>query len=150
MFAILTRLRVAAAAILLVLVVLSLVFVVPIIAVADGRTEHHGLVMEMLPMPFYLWAIWTARRAILMIGSDDVLSSVMSRMLSRIGIALVVGGLMRVFGVPLVLHFTSGSRAIGYYASAAFTVGAIGLTLIIVARLVSEAEATRAKLNEFV
>ena len=87
MFAILTRPKVAAATILLVLVALSLVFVVPIIAVVGGRTEHHGLVMEMLPMPFYLWAIWTARRAILMIGSGNALSSVMSRMLARIGIA---------------------------------------------------------------
>ena len=150
MFVILTRPKVAAAAILLVLIILSLVFLIPIIAFSAGRAEHAWLVTEMLPMPFYLWAIWTARRAVLLIDKGDALSSVMSRMLARIGIALFVGGLMRVFGVSLVLHFISGSRTIGYYDPAAITVGVIGLTLVIVARLVAEAEATRAELDEFV
>ena len=149
MFAILTRPKVAAAAIMFVLIILSLVFIVPIMAVAGGRNEHIGLVIEMLPMPFYLWAIWTARRAVLLIGKGGALSSVMSRMLARIGIALFAGGLMRVFGVTLALRFVGSSRSYGYYDPAAITVGVIGLTLVIVARLVAEAEAIRAELDEF-
>lgn len=149
MFAILTRPKVAAAAILLVLIILSLVFVGPIIVVAGGRTEHVGLMVEMLPMPFYLWAIWTARRAILLIGEGDALKSIVSRMLSRIGIALFAAGLVRVFGVAMAFRLLNGSGTIAYYDPAAMTVGVVGLTLIIVARLVAEAEAARAELDEF-
>lgn len=149
MFAILTRPKVAAAAILLVLIILSLVFVGPIIVVAGGRAEHVGLMVEMLPMPFYLWAIWTARRAILLIGEGDALKSIVSRMLSRIGIALFAAGLVRVFGVAMAFRLLNGSGTIAYYDPAAMTVGVVGLTLIIVARLVAEAEAARAELDEF-
>lgn len=149
MFALLIRPKVAAAAILVVLVILCLVFLVPIMAVAGGRTEHVDLIVEMLPLPFYIWAIWTARRAILLIGSGGALKSVVSRMLARIGIALFAGGLVRVFGVPLAFRLINGSGSIGVYDPAAITVGVVGLTLIIVARLVAEAEALRAELDEF-
>lgn len=149
MFDNLIRPRAAAAAILMVLLILCLVFLVPLVAVVSGRTEHVGLLLEMLPLPFYIWAIWAARRAIMLIGSGAALKAVLSRMLARIGLALFIGGLMRVFGVPLAFRVISGSQTIGYYDPAAITVGVVGLTLVIVARLVAEAEAMRAELDEF-
>lgn len=149
MFAFLIRPKVAATAVLMVLVILCLVFLMPIIAVAGGRTEQVGLLVEMLPLPFYIWAIWTARRAILLIGSGSALKSVMSRLLTQVGIALFAGGLVRVFGVAFAYLLINGSRTIGFYDPAAITVGVVGLTLIIVARLVAEAEAMRSELDEF-
>ena len=149
MIAFFTRPKLAAAAILLVLVILSLIFLVPLLAVIGGRSEHLPMLVDMLPLPLYIWAIWAARRAILLIGSGAALKSVLSRMLTRIGIALFAGGLVRVFGVPLAYHLLNGSRTIGFYDPAAITVGVVGLTLVIVARLVAEAEAMRAELDEF-
>ena len=150
MFAILTRPKVAAAAILLVFVLLLFAFAIGIWAVARGGDGTILLLMTFLPIPFYLWAIWSARRAVLLIGSGGAFRTILSSMLARIGWALLAGGLVRTFVVPWGIRLQFGFGSYGAFDPAAITVGVIGLTLVIVARLVAEAEATRAELDEFV
>ena len=151
MFAILTRPKVAAAAILIVFLLLLFAFAIGMWAVSFGDREGLNLLlMNFLPIPFYLWAIWCARRAILLIGSGGAFRTVLSSMLQRIGWALLAGGLVRTFAVPWGLHLVRGIGSYATFDPAAITVGVIGLTLIIVARLVADAEAIRAELDEFV
>ncbi|MCY7281036.1 MAG: hypothetical protein LH610_09120, partial [Sphingomonas bacterium] len=73
MLAYLVRPKVAAAAVLLVFLLLLAAFAVGVWAVAAGGTGLYLLLMTFLPLPFYLWAIWTARRAILLIGAGGAL-----------------------------------------------------------------------------
>ena len=149
MFAILTRPKVAAAAILIVFLLLLFAFAIGIWAVSGGGDGINLLLMTFLPIPFYLWAIWSARPAILLIGSGGAFRIVLSSMLQRIGWALLAGGLVRTFAVPWGLRLVRGLGSYATFDPAAITVGVIGLTLIIVARLVAEAEAIRAELDEF-
>lgn len=149
MLSILTRPRVAAAAILLVFSLLLFAFAVSALALLRAPDAMALLMMTFLPVPFYLWAIWTARRAVLLIGSGGALRDVLSAMLGRIGVALLAGGLVRVFVVPWMTSVYLGAGAYAAFDPAAITVGVVGLTLVIVARLVAEAEAMRAELDEF-
>ena len=150
MFAILTRPKVAAAAIMLVFLTLFAAFAIILAALwRGGGHATEALLMAFLPIPFYLWAIWTARRAILLIGSGGALRAIVSTMLQRVGWALFAGGLVRTFAVPWYYRIAHGSGPFAAFDPGAITVGAIGVTLVIVARLVAEAEAMRAELDEF-
>lgn len=149
MFAILTRPKVAAAAIMLVFVLLLAAFAIGIWAVSRGGSGVSLLLMTFLPIPFYLWAIWTARRAILLIGHGGPIYDVLSSMLARIGAALLIGGLVRVFVVSWGIRLVRGGGPYGAFDPAAITVGVVGITLMIVARLVADAGAMRAELDEF-
>lgn len=150
MLAFLTRPRVAAAAVLLVFLSLLSAFAIILAALLRGGGHMtETLLMTFLPIPFYLWAIWIARRAILLIGSGGALRTIVSTMLQRIGWALLAGGLVRTFAVPWGYRIVNGSGPVAAFDAAAITIGAIGVTLVIVARLVAEAEAARAELDEF-
>lgn len=149
MLAYLVRPKVAAAAVLLVFLLLLAAFAVGVWSVAAGGTGLYLLLMTFLPLPFYLWAIWTARRAILLIGAGGALHEVLSPMLTRIGAALLAGGLVRVFVVPWGIRLVMGHGSYAVFDPAAITVGVVGVTLMIVARLVSDAGAMRAELDEF-
>lgn len=150
MFAILTRPKVAAAAILLVFVLLLFAFAIGIWAVSrGGGSGLYVLLMTFLPLPFYLWAIWTARRAILLIAAGGALHDVLSSMLTRIGAALLAGGLVRVFVVTWAIRLITGRGSYAVFDPAAITVGVVGVTLMVVARIVEDAGAIRAELDEF-
>jgi hypothetical protein len=111
--------RLASAGVTLVFVVLALV------TILSGRAIQPALLVALSPLPFYLFAIWSARVAIVRIGKGDALRSLISPMLGRIGWALFLGGLVQVFLVPWLRP---------------------GKTLV--ARLVSDAERDRAELDE--
>lgn len=149
MIDILTRPKVAAAAILMVFLLLLAAFAVGVWAATGGGSGLSLLMMTFLPVPFYLWAIWTARRAILLIGSGGGLHDILSSMLTGIGAALLAGGLVRVLVVPLGIRLVTGHGSYAVFDPAAITVGVVGVTLMIVARLVSEAGVMRAELDEF-
>ena len=149
MFAILTRPRVAAAAIMLVFTLLLAAFAIGIWTVAAGGSGLYLMLATFLPLPFYLWAIWTARSAILLIGAGGNLHSVLASMLNRIGAALFAGGVVRVFIVPWGIRLATGQGSYAVFDPAAITVGVVGVTLMIVARLVADAGEMRAELDEF-
>jgi hypothetical protein len=99
-------------------------------------------------MPFFLAAIWSIRRAVLMVGAGAALRSLLSAMLARVGMALLLGGLAMVVAVPTIIWFTTGNGAVLRYDVAAITVGVVGLGLMILARVIAEAEELQAELDE--
>lgn len=150
MLAYFTRPKIAAAAILVVFILLLAAFAIGVWAVSFGdRDAVTLLLMTFLPIPFYLWAIWSARRAVLLIGSEGALRAILSSMLARIGWALLAGGLVRTFIVPWGIRLAMGFGPYAAFDAAAITVGVVGVTLVIVSRIVAEAEAIRAELDEF-
>ncbi|MEO7813870.1 MAG: hypothetical protein ABIR87_00290 [Sphingomicrobium sp.] len=141
--------RLASAAVSLVLVLLLFAVVVQLGAVVAKPRPDDWLLVEIVPTAFYLWAIWTARRAIVLIGRGGLLHSILSQMLMRVGAALLLGGLSRVFFMPWLTRVLSGAGPYAYYDVSAITVGVVGVTLIIVSRVVADAGAMRAELDEF-
>jgi hypothetical protein len=132
----------------LVFALLMLVLGIEVLALVSGRHPSPWILVYRLPMLFYLWAIWDARRAIASIGKGELFGTVVPRLLTRVGLALFLGGLVNVFGAPLLLWLVSGRGAVAYYDVAAITLGVVGLTLVLVAQLLSQAAAMRQELDE--
>jgi hypothetical protein len=146
----LVRPAIASKAILLVFVLLCMVLAIEVIAVATRTYPHPLLLVDALPVPFFLWAIWSIRRAVVLVGQGAALNVLLSRMLERVGVALLLGGLASVFAVPIVRRLLSEAGSYLRYDAAAITLGVLGVGLMILSRVIADAEALRADLDEFV
>lgn len=144
----LARPTIAAKAILFVFCLLCIVLLVELVAVASGKYPHPMLLFDALPMLFFLSAIWSVRRAVILIGEGAALRGLVSNLLARVGTALLLGGLALVFGVPILAHLLTGGGSFARYDVSAITVGVVGVGLLIVSRVVADAEAMRAELDE--
>jgi hypothetical protein len=142
------RSRVLRNLVTMVFVLLVLVLAIEVAAFVRGRYASPWLLAYRLPMLFYLWAIWDSRRAIASIGKGELFGTAVPRMLGRVGLALFLGGIVNVFGAPLLLWAFTGRGAIAYYDVAAITVGVVGLTLVLVAQLLAQAAAMHQELDE--
>ncbi|MBY0304271.1 MAG: hypothetical protein K2W86_03845 [Sphingomonas sp.] len=143
-----TRPAIASKAILVVFVVLCLVFAIELIGIPRSVGTPLILLYDVIPMPFFLAAIWSVRRAVILIGGGGALELLLSALLWRVGASLFLGGLALVFAAPLLVRLFNGSGSYAHYDSSAITVGVVGLALMIVARVVTEAGAMRAELDE--
>src|SRR3954469_8013514 len=135
------RIRVLRNLVTMVFALLVLVLAIEVTALVSGRHPSPWLLVYRLPMLFYLWAIWDSRRAIASIGRGEMFGTAVPRLLTRVGLALFLGGIVNVFGAPLLLWLVSGRGAIAYYDVAAITLGVVGLTLVLVAQLLAQAAA---------
>ena len=133
----------------LVFALLLFAATVELAAVARGRLTPHYLALR-LPVPFYLWAIWSVRRLILAVGQGRGHDRLLARMLQHTGIALFLGGIAAVFVAPWIARLIWGRGPFAYYDVAAITVGVIGLALVVVAYLLRQASDMRAELDEIV
>jgi hypothetical protein len=140
--------RLAHAGIMLVFALLGIYAAIIVASVATGHLPGRAMFRQVAPLPFYLFALWQAGSGIRRIGSGAGLRSFLSGLLRRIGWALFLGGITQVFLVPWLMR--QGARSWAYFDINAMTVGAIGVTMAIVARLVAEAEQDRAELDSFV
>jgi hypothetical protein len=132
----------------MVFVILALTLAMEVSVVASGRYPSANLLIYRLPMLFYLWAIWCARRAIASIGAGESFGPAVPRLLTQIGLALFLGGIVNVFVAPILSLLVFGRGALAHYDVAAITVGVVGLTLILVAQLLGQAAAMRRELDE--
>ncbi|MBX9731420.1 MAG: hypothetical protein K2X59_08835 [Sphingomonas sp.] len=143
-----TRPAIASTAILVVFVVLCLVFGIELIGISRSARAPLILLYDVIPMPFFLAAIWSMRRAVILIGRGGAVESLLSALLWRVGVSLFLGGLALVFAAPLLVRLLTGGGSYARYDSSAITVGVVGLALMIVARVVTEAGAMRTELDE--
>ncbi|MES2121101.1 MAG: hypothetical protein V4513_11090 [Pseudomonadota bacterium] len=143
------RSRILASLVTLVLVLLLFAVSVELLAMIRGRLTPHYLALR-LPVPFYLWAIWSVRGLIVAVGEGRGHDRILAPMLQRTGIALFLGGISAVFIAPWISRLIWGRGPIAYYDVAAITVGVIGLALVIVAYLLGQASEMRQELDEIV
>lgn len=143
-----TRPAIASKAILFVFVVLCLVFGIELIGISQSGHTQIIMLYDVIPMPFFLAAIWSMRRAVILIGRGGAVESLLSALLWRVGVSLFLGGLALVFAAPQLVRLFTGSGSYARYDSSAITVGVVGLALMIVARVVTEAGAMRTELDE--
>ncbi len=103
-----------------------------------------------MPMPFYLFALWTMRRAFVRIATGELFSVVLPTSLTRLGLALAGGAIAAVFVSPLSLRLMGGYRH-GAYAAfdpSAITIGLAGLFLVMLSRLFARAVMMQRELDE--
>ncbi len=102
-----------------------------------------------LPPVFYLLSLWWIRQALASFALGELYGPTITRMLNRVGIMLAAGALTSVFLVPVL------SRGLGFSPGywVAFDVpglvlGAIGLALTVIARVLREAAQMQTELDE--
>lgn len=106
------------------------------------------MLVSFTPMYIYIWAIWMIRQALKSIASGELFDRVVPRLLFRVGLALFVGGLFAVFGVPLVSMLLLRQHGFLVFDGAAVTLGIVGATLALLAQLLTHAAAMREELDE--
>ena len=144
------RSRWLARAVLVVLIVLLIVPVTILAAIISGRFPYVDLLIRQLPMLFYAYALWSIRGALSDYARGGSLSARASRSMQAVGISLFLGGISTVFGVPLIIRAMHAQGSYAAFDVAAITLGAVGLSLVVIGRLLADAEAARRELEEFV
>jgi hypothetical protein len=101
------------------------------------------------PEVMYLLSLWWIRQALATFARGDLYAPIISRMLNRVGAMLAAGAFLNVFVVPAI------DRSLGFgpgywvaFDVTGLVLGAIGLSLAIVARVLDRARALRAELDE--
>jgi Protein of unknown function (DUF2975) len=106
-------------------------------------------VVSACPEVLYLMSLWWIRQALATFARGDFYAPTVARMLNRVGVTLATGAFLNVFVVPgldRVLGFGPG-----YWVAfdvAGLVLGAIGLSLAIVARVLDRARELKAELDE--
>lgn len=138
-------------AILVGIVFAVLAFVLLVEGAAVGWRGYPAVVLvQRVSMLFYLGAIWMVRQAFVAIARGALFDHVVPRLLGRVGWALFLGAMANVFFVPAILRTVWLRGSFAHFDPAAITLGVVGLTLVLVARLLVQAAEMRAELDEIV
>ncbi len=126
------------------------------VAVAIGtesrREFERRLAYELIaacPEAIYLLSLWWIRQALTAYAFGDLYGPVVPRMLRRVGAMLAVGSCLNVFVVPGLDRLLGMGR--GYWIAFDVTglvLGAIGLSLAVVARVLDATREIKAELDE--
>jgi hypothetical protein len=105
--------------------------------------------VQALPSFAYLWALWSVQRALGDLADGRIFHPTLARALRHIGAAVLVGSLMRVFGVSNLTRLLIEVRG-GYvwFDVSAIVLGVVGAALVMLARVVDEARLVQAELDE--
>jgi hypothetical protein len=137
------------------LVTIPLVALCLLAAVLIGNIVWHGgrfadvVAIYYLPMALYIWAIWMVRQALAAVARGDMFDAVVPTLLSRVGLALFGGAVFTVVGTPLLWRLAYGHDLARPFEASSVALGVIGLTLVLVARLLRRAADMRDELREF-
>jgi hypothetical protein len=104
-----------------------------------------------LPALGYLWALWSAQRALGDLAAGRTFHPTVARAMRHIGIGVLVGALLQVFAVTNLLREVFGGRgSYLYFDLSAIVLGVVGAALFLLARLVDRGRALQAELDEIV
>ena len=102
--------------------------------VEDAGSRALLSVVRFLPGLGYLWALWAVQRALADLAAGRLFHPTVARAMRQIGIGVLSGALLSVFAL------TNLSRWIA--------LGVVGAALVLLARLVDQARALQAELDE--
>ncbi len=103
------------------------------------------------PTLFYLFAVWSIGSAMGQLSRGRLIQPVLIHALRRVGLALGIGGLLSVFGITNIARAIEGGRgSYAYFDVAGMTLGMIGGALFLLARVMQQAEAVQAELDEMI
>ena len=108
-------------------------------------------VVRMSPTLFYLFAVWSIGSAMGQLAKGRVIQPVLADALRRVGLALGFGGLLSVFGVTNLMRlFDGGQASWAYFDVAGMTLGMIGGALVLLGRVMEQADRIQAELDEMI
>ncbi|GAA0704601.1 DUF2975 domain-containing protein [Dokdonella soli] len=101
------------------------------------------------PEVFYLLSLWWIRQTLAAFARGELYASTITRMLDRVGAMLAAGALIGVFLLPSVAYMLGFGQ--GYWVAfdvSGLVLGAIGLSLNIIAKVLGRASELQAELDE--
>ena len=131
-------------------------FVAPAILAARGdfRGTPNGWLSAVVwgaPSFFYLYAVWSLGQAMGRLAKGDLIQPTLARALRRVGLALGIGGVLSVFGVTnLTRLIQSGHGGWLHFDVSGMTLGMIGGALFLLGRVLDQATAVQAELDEMI
>jgi hypothetical protein len=117
----------------------------------EGSQRALLIVVQGLPAAGYLWALWSAQRALGDLSAGRTFHPTVARAMRHIGVGVLVGALLQVFAVTNLLRELIGGRGgYLYFDLSAIVLGVVGAALILLASLVDRGRALQAELDEIV
>lgn len=115
----------------------------------DAATQAMLLVVRMLPGVGYLWALWAVQRALGELATGAMFHPAVARAMRHIGIGVLAGALFNVFAVTNLSRWIAGGKGGYLYLDlSGIVLGVVGAALVLLARLVDQARALQAELDE--
>lgn len=117
----------------------------------DGGTGTQAmlLVIRLLPGVGYLWALWAVQRALGELAKGGMFHPAVARAMRHIGIGVLAGALFNVFAVTNLSRWIAGGQGgYLYFDLSGIVLGVVGAALVLLARLVDQARALQAELDE--
>ncbi len=116
----------------------------------DAATQALLLVVRLLPGVGYLWALWAVQRALGELASGAIFHPAVARAMRHIGIGVLAGALFNVFAVTNLSRWIAGGKGgYLYFDLSGIVLGVVGAALVLLARLVDQARALQAELDDF-
>ena len=117
--------------------------------VPPDSTDALLLAVRMVPGLAYLWAVWAVQRALADLGAGRLFHPTVARAMRHIGVSVLAGALFSVFGVTNVSRLvTGGAGGYAYLDLSGIVLGVVGAALVLMARLVDQARALQAELDD--
>lgn len=115
----------------------------------DWSTRALLSVVQFLPGLGYLWALWAVQRALGDLASGRLFHPTVARAMRHIGIGVLAGALFNVFAVTNLSRWIAGGHGgYAYFDLSGIVLGVVGAALVLLARLVDQARALQAELDE--
>lgn len=108
-----------------------------------------GLIMAS-PTACYLYAVWSIGAVMKRIGAGALLQPAIADALRRVGLALGIGGLLGVFVAINLLRLLGLGSGYAYFDVPGMTLGMIGGALYLLGRVMDQAAAAQAELDEMI
>lgn len=117
---------------------------------ALGDVFWRGLITN-IPTACYLFGVWSIGRAMKRIADGAVLQPAVADALRRVGLALGIGGVISVFVVTNLMRLVGLSTGGWlYFDVPGMTLGMIGGALFLLGRVMDQAAAAQAELDEMI
>ncbi len=116
----------------------------------DGWSTRALLaVVRFMPGLGYLWALWAVQRALADLAAGRLFHATVARAMRHIGIGVLAGALLNVFAVTNLSRWIAGGQgSYMYFDLSGIVLGVVGAALVLLARLVDQARALQAELDE--
>lgn len=102
-----------------------------------------------VPEAIYLSALWWVRQALQSFTRGELFAPVVGQALHRVGIVLLIGALLNIFLVPILQHFLGiGPGYLIAFDIEGIVLGAVGLSLMLLAHVLMRAAELQSELDE--
>jgi hypothetical protein len=112
-------------------------------------TQSLLLAVRVAPALGYLWALWAVQRALGELAAGLLFHPTVARAMRHMGAGVLAGALFNVFAVTNLSRWIAGGHGgYAYFDLSGIVLGVVGAALVLMARLVDQARALQAELDD--